>query len=994
MRATVPTPGSYPPSGKGPILPLQKRPTLFQAFSHIRPVMRLVRPALLLVALTMAPVLTAQSPSPDRVSIIYTGRSLGALGVRRAQDEHELLTEQARAESLSFKLVSHAAYRAPGIVVFLPSTEPTGAELAEVIARRSQAEVARQVRALASATVVLLQDPWNADPDLLAMVERNPRRLSEFPDLVPTTLRVSRLRSSADDRVIIVEQPGAVWPTDPTAWTRGEMNRVDIGEARLFELPLNLGGLGPRATLVRTLQAEAGGAAATLVADLGHQAGDVVLQYLARARVDFAALQALGYSVVVPFESELALGADGLRALRTEYPEITLLAANVRLGDSLTLTPSQIVTRLGRRVGLVGLVNPTLRDRLPRTILAQLTFEPPAAAARREVARLRAAGVDAVVVLSNLDPGENAVLAQEVPGIDAIVADLPVRAAPEAVRLRVELPDRPYVRPGTPALVARSAANGIGVGALAMEFRPRAGGEAGAYVTALDHRLLTVTDRVPSDTALVRRLTAMADLGAEERGELMFPSFTDIIARHPALADVDAVTRRGRVSQAMWEGFMARRLRVQASAEAAVIRRLGQFAPLIGKLHENEIGEWLWTEDEIVVVDLPGADLRALLRSDTRGELVTSGIDLSRNTVLGHTIADDATYRVATTDVLLEGARARYFGRALRQRRRFFWNAGTGALTARPDGEPIALRELILSELRRVRTLAKGDAQIDSIAVLLASDPVYVDVTTFSFDRPTVWASLNSVSGNGGYVGVPESRILAKDAWVAGVSGRFVLMKNRRVASRELGLGFAFAEQRISEGGAGRIETADDIKLDWTVRPSFDQTNARRLYPFLRGLFDTEFSPTVNPTSKVANPRQLSLRAVGGVMRQPTARVRRADLGVVLENDFGRPNPQAGLQSRIDVERPLRSGVTYRLRNDLTYFLPTGEDTPADLALRYSMVHDVLVPIADELSLSISADFFFFQGKVPATRALGVSSQLRVGITYDRLWKPRYQPFL
>ena len=952
---------------------------------------RFSRLALLIGAVAVGDLPAQVAPTTDRVSIIYTGRSLGALGVRRAQDEHELLTEQARAERLAFKLVSHAAFRAPGIVVFLPSTEPTGAELAEVIARRAQAEVATRVRALASATVVLLQDPWNEEPDLLAMVERNPRRRSEFPDLVPVALRVSRLRTAAEDRVIIVEQPGAVWPADPSSWTRGEMNRVDIGEARVFELPLNLGGLGPRATLVRRLQAEAGGAEATLLADLGHQAGDVSMQQLARARVDFAALQALGYSVVVPFESELALGAEGLRALRREYPDIAVIAANVTFGDSATLTRSQIVTRRGRRLGLVGLVNPTLRDRLPRSVLGSLTFEPPATAARREIARLRAAGAEAVIVLSNLDPGEHAVLAQDVPGIDAIVADLPTRAAPEAVRLRVELPDRPYVRPGTPALVARSAANGIAVGALALELRSS---PAGAFVAALEHRLEMVSDRVPSDTALVRRLTALADVHAADRGELMFPSFTDIVERHPALADVDEITRRGRVSQPMWESFVARRLRVQAVAEVAVIRRLAQFPPLIGKLHENEVGEWLMTEDEVVVVDLPGADLRALLRADTRGELATSGIDLARNTVLGHRIADDATYRVATTDVLLEGARARYFGRALRVRRRFVWDETTGLLAPRPEGEPIAVRELIVSELRRVRSIAKGEAQIDSIAALLGPDPTHVDLTSFAFERPTIWASLNRVSGNEGYVGVPESRIIARDAWVAGVSGRFVLTRSRRVQSTDLGLGFAFAQQRVTGGSAGVIETADDIKLDWTLRPSFDAASARRVHPFVRGAFDTEFSPTIDRTTGDRNPRQLSLRAVGGVMRAPTPRWRRADLGFVIENDFGRPNPQAGLQSRFDLERPLRSGVTYRLRNDLTYFLPTGNDTPADLALRYLMVHDLQVPLADELSLSVSADFFFFQGKVPATRALGLSSQLRVGLTYDRLWKPRYQPFL
>ncbi|MFM8780674.1 MAG: hypothetical protein ACKOFO_04230 [Gemmatimonadota bacterium] len=44
--------------------------------------------------------LHAQTPAsvPPRVSVVYTGRSLGALGARRQQDEHELLTEQAHAE--------------------------------------------------------------------------------------------------------------------------------------------------------------------------------------------------------------------------------------------------------------------------------------------------------------------------------------------------------------------------------------------------------------------------------------------------------------------------------------------------------------------------------------------------------------------------------------------------------------------------------------------------------------------------------------------------------------------------------------------------------------------------------------------------------------------------------------------------------------------------------------------------------------------------------
>ena len=83
----------------------------------------------------------AQAPADTaRVSVVYTGRSLGALGVRRAQDEHELLREQANAEHVPFKLVSDMAWRAPGIVILFQGQEPTGTELPFVLAERARAE--------------------------------------------------------------------------------------------------------------------------------------------------------------------------------------------------------------------------------------------------------------------------------------------------------------------------------------------------------------------------------------------------------------------------------------------------------------------------------------------------------------------------------------------------------------------------------------------------------------------------------------------------------------------------------------------------------------------------------------------------------------------------------------------------------------------------------------------------------------------------------------
>lgn len=940
-------------------------------------------------------VLMAQSsPSARKISILYSGRSMGALGYTRSQEEHELLTSQAAKEGTSFKLVSHAAWRAPGVVVFLPSHEPSGRELREVIARRHTAERLDNVRALGSSAVLLVQDPWRTGPDLIEMVMRNPRRAADFPDLVSTRVVMSRLRLENGDRVMMLEQDGAVWPADTAAWMVGEMNRIDIGESRMFELPGNLGTIGSRSTILK--EAAKSPADLMITADLGHQNGEFGLTRAERSRIDWFALSEMGYRYVVPFEFELSLTPEHLKRLRTEFPAITMLAANVKLADTSIFKPSVILDTLGLKVGLVGLVNSTVGNRLPRTALQNLTFKSPLEAARQEVGKLRAKGADVVVVLSNMDPADNAVIAQEVRGIDALVADLPVRTAPEPVTVRVELPSRPFVRPGTPALVAKSAANGLGIGRLDLEIVHRTDADL-RYLAALEHTFIPITDRILPDTLLIRKLSRQAAVVRDERGELLFPAFLDLVARHPKLGEYDEVARNGRVSKAMWESLMARRLRIQGNTEVAVIRALDQFPPLIGKLHENEVRSWLWTEEEVVIVDIPGADLKNLLRADARGELVSSGIDLKSNMILGHAISNDSYYRLATTDLLYEGTRSVYFSRARRIRREFRVIEPEGRLESDEHGRRLAVRDFMLQELRRIQQSSKGDKQVDRIAELLAPDPQHVSLFSFSFERPTIWSSFNNVLGNKGYESVPESRVVSPNALVAGISGRFLLSKEKKASATDVGFGFAYALQKLNEGDNKDFqESADDLKIDLTFRPSSSYNKSTE--PFVRSLFDSEFSPTRNLTTNVLNPRQLSLRVVGGFRFKPGPNWPAADFGVLVENDFGLPNPQLGIQSRSEYLKALsssrRGSMTYRLRNDLTYFFPAPQDTKANLSLRYSMVHELLVPLVDELSLSIASDFFFFRGKVKETRNLGVGSQLRVGITYDRLWKPRYQPFL
>jgi NAD(P)-dependent dehydrogenase (short-subunit alcohol dehydrogenase family) len=952
--------------------------------------------ALLSVPFAAARAATVQIVDTARVSIIYTGKSLGALGVLRAQQEHELLTEQANAREVPFKLVSHPAWRLPGFAIFQTSEAPHGDELPEILAARDTIEQLDSVPALRSENVLIVQDPWREGANLLQWIEENPRTRVEFPDLRRTVVRMRRMRTHRDDRAMIVEEYGAEWAADSNKWHMGEMNRIDVGEdTRVFELPMNLGEIGPRHTVINALLADTVSTAdLVILADLGERGGDLGATQENRAQLDYTTLRELGYSLSVPFEFELSLGAAGLRQVRDEFPGMAFLAANVRAEDSLLFTPHQVVQVEAVRIGLFGLVNPTVREQLPRSILDDFTFEDYQDAAQRAVKELRAAGAHVIVALSNLDPPDNAALAQGIVGIDVVVADLAEQWTIEPKRTVVTLLRRPLSRPESPALIAQGVANGVGVGRLDLAFAiDRDNGSV--HLTSVAHETFPVTDRTPRDAQFLAQIAANTRVTKPDRGELMFPSFVELTDRHPRLQEYDATTKQGRVSKPMWEEFLARLLRLRGQAEVAIIRPLSHFPPLIGKLHENEIGAWLWTEDEIVLLDLSGADLRKIMLEDVSGELAVSGLDRSQWSILGRKLEDHVYYRVATTDVLYDGARFRDFGKARRVRRRFRVGQN-GVIVASSDGRALTVKDFAFGELRRLRASARGDDYLDLMASLVAPDPQYVNLFFVAFDQPTLWLSLNQNYNSGGYGAVPESRVASSDSWVVGLSGRMQFSHEARAFATELGFAVAYARQSqtLPSGDKRTNESADNFEIDLTVRPRGARITGSHLRPFLRGVFDSEFSATTDPVTGEKNPHQRALRGVSGVLLLPQQHWRRLEAGAVLQTDIGQPGVEYGVQVRSDFHRPIGPAgrLVYRWRNDATYLFPSSRDTASDLALRYHMINELLFPLVDELSISLAADLFLYQGKVEATRRPGMSLLLRIGLTYDRLWKPRYQP--
>lgn len=943
-------------------------------------------------ARTAEPASTSGGALRSPLTLIYTGRSLGSLGDFRSQDEHELLTEAANSQHMTFKLVSHASWRAPGTSIFMPSDEPEGDELPSLIKLRAGAEFLGVVPALRSGTALLVQDPATHGPDLLGMMVANARAAADFPDLGNVSVAVYRAPLTRKKMAYFVEEEGAIFPQDAAMFEHGEMNRIDVGGASIFELPINLAQIGPRSTIVRGLaeQARATGGEPFIV-DLGSRLGETGLDGQSRARLDWSALDRMGYQAVVPWEFEMGLGAEGLAKVAAEHPGIRLLATNVVSRSGALFEPKHVIAREGVTVGMIALVDPFVRTRLPRRVLEDFTFEDPVAAARRAVRDLRRLGATVVVALSNLSPEDNARVAALVPGIDLILADLHERLSPQTLTTTVELQDHERTRPGSPALVARGFSNGLGVGSAELLF-PLDGGQR-PTLRAIRHHLRSVTDSVPADAELARTTREERERLRSTRGAMLVPAFMDLEEVAPALRSFDEVAAQGRISKRMWEDFIARLVRRRGRAEVSLITPLTHFPPLLGKLHEEEVRQWLWTEETLVVLDLRGSEISEILREDASAEVVTSGFDRKTGKVMGRSLDENALYRIATTDLLFEGARFRAFEKARRVRRLFRPDA-RGGLESSRDGAAVTLREMVLEELRRIRGEGGGQKQARSVAALLSPDPAFETLSTFQFDRPTLFASFSEAYRNDGYQAVPESRIVAAQSSLLGFAGRFKWSRDQPSFIFDAGATMAYSKLSTTRLGGARssVEVTDDLKVDFTIRPK--TAGAIRAFgPFARAIFDTEFSPTRNTNTGVLNPRQAALSAVLGVLRRPGRNLRVVELGAVVETDLSRESLLAGVAARTELNAGAAGGrLRYRMRNDVTWFPYSRTEDPSLLGLRYNMIHEILFPLFDELSLSIAADAFVFRGVAESNRKPGMSVLFRIGLTYDRVWKPRYQP--
>lgn len=136
----------------------------------------------------------------------------------------------------------------------------------------------------------------------------------------------------------------------------------------------------------------------------------------------------MGYDAMALGPEELELGIEKLN-LRLAEAEFPVLSANVVLASTgeLLAQPYTVLDVGEHRVGVLGLT------RLPREALADFRVLDPGETAAQFVPEI-AQEADTVVVLTNLTYRAGLALAQDVEGIDLVIAALPGQLPQEAVR--------------------------------------------------------------------------------------------------------------------------------------------------------------------------------------------------------------------------------------------------------------------------------------------------------------------------------------------------------------------------------------------------------------------------------------------------------------------------------------------------------------------------------------------------------------------------------
>jgi hypothetical protein len=148
--------------------------------------------------------------------------------------------------------------------------------------------------------------------------------------------------------------------------------------------------------------------------------------------------------------------------------------------------------------------------------------------------------------------------------------------------------------------------------------------------------------------------------------------------------------------------------------------------------------------------------------------------------------------------------------------------------------------------------------------------------------------------------------------------------------------------------------------------------------PFLEGLFDTEFSPVVDP---MPLPRRDDLSLTLGLSTKSRF-VDRLRLGGFALRDLSRPEHATKFGARLEakVGGTLARGLRFSGLSDISFFGNTPEADASDLRVKAYFEGRLELKLAHYLNLAGYTRLFVFEGQVPATEHFRASYLLGLAL--------------
>ncbi|MCX6377077.1 MAG: bifunctional UDP-sugar hydrolase/5'-nucleotidase [Armatimonadetes bacterium] len=303
-------------------------------------------------------------------------------------------------------------------------------------------------------------------------------------------------------------------------------------EGQQMNLPAykDIGGIARRATLIKRIRAEQNPA---LVLDAGDIIDGSPFSVEFAGEADFAAVNAAGYDAAVTGNHEYSNTYENFnkRLFEAEFP---VIGANVyRIStDSPILTPYIMRNEDGLRVAILGLVTPNNYTAVKE---GNLEIKDPITVAKEWVPKLRECA-DAVILLTHIGFDEDRKLAEQVPGIDAIIGGHSHTRLEHPVLVKHAPDSDPFSIDGT--VIAQDFQWGGDLGEVDLVFRK---GDSGWTLMSYGGKLIPVTNDIPED-AKVREVVEKYNRQIASKYDVVLGEATaDFIAEAPINMVSDAL---------------------------------------------------------------------------------------------------------------------------------------------------------------------------------------------------------------------------------------------------------------------------------------------------------------------------------------------------------------------------------------------------------------------------------------------------------------------